>query len=96
MTGTGRTWSDAEAAAQHDLAHRSTDWHDDSVHTAAAYLAAGPAAPGSPYGPDELYDYAAFQRAARVALATGREDWHEWSTAHQHEFAVRRSDTPSG
>jgi hypothetical protein len=82
---------DAEVQARHWLAHRTTDWHDnDSVHGAAAYLQAGPRCTDDRYGPDALYRYAAWQRAARAATEAGREDSHEWASAHAKEFAIPR------
>lgn len=62
-------WDDAEAQTRFDLVRRTTDWYDDeSVHRAAAYLSKrGTARGDSQYGPDELYRYAAWQRAARAA-----------------------------
>jgi hypothetical protein len=69
----------------------STDWHDDgSVQEAAAYLDRGPTVAGDGYGPDELYRYAAWQRAARSAMDAGRDDWHEWASQHEAEFTVSR------
>jgi hypothetical protein len=85
-------WDEAEAHARHDLAHRSTDWHDDdSVHEAAAYLQHGPRLADGRHGPDELYRYAAWQRAARAATEDGRDDWHEWASVHAKEFAIARA-----
>jgi hypothetical protein len=85
------SWEQAEASARHSLAQLSTDWHDDgSVQQAAAYLDHGRTVPGDPYGPDELYRYASWQRAARAAMDAGRDDWHEWATAHETEFTVPR------
>lgn len=85
-------WDEAEAQVRHDLAHRSTDWHDDdSVHEAAAYLHHGPTLADDRCGPDALYRYAAWQRAARAAMDAGRDDWHEWASAHEKEFAIPRT-----
>ncbi|MEV8504518.1 hypothetical protein AB0368_06755 [Actinoplanes sp. NPDC051475] len=47
------------------------------------------------YGPDELYHYAAWQRAARAAMNAGRDDWHEWAWEHHAQFAVARPAEPS-
>lgn len=89
-------WEEAEASARHDLARHSTDWHDDaSVQEAAAFLDAGQRFDDSRYGSEEIYSYAAFQRAARVAMDAGREDWHEWAMAHRAEFAVPRPADPA-
>jgi hypothetical protein len=83
-------WSEAEAEARSSLAQQSTDWHDDaSVHAAAAYLDSGPRGDDR-YGSDELYRYAAWQRAAKAATDEGRPDWHEWASAHRQEFAIPR------
>lgn len=85
-------WAEAEASARNDLAHRSTNWHDDaSVQDAAAYLARGPRGDDRAR-PEDLYDYAAWQRAAKAAADEGCPDWHEWASAHQREFAVPRPD----
>jgi hypothetical protein len=90
-------WDEAEAQVRHDLAQRSTDWHDDdSVHEAAAYLECGPSRADDRCGPDELYRYAAWQRAARRAMQAGREDWHEWASAHEREFAIPRRTGKTG
>lgn len=86
-------WAAAEACTRSALAHRTTDWHDDaSVHAAAAYLDRGPRG-GDQDAADELYRYAAWQRAAHAAIEAGRTDWHAWASAHQREFAVRRPET---
>lgn len=85
-------WAEAEADARATFAHQSTDWHDDaSVHAAADYLERGPHGHDR-YASDELYRYAAWQRAARAARNEDRPDWHEWASAHQDEFAVPRPD----
>jgi hypothetical protein len=85
------SWEQVEAYARHSLARLSTDWHDNaSVQEAAAYLDRGPTATGDEYGPDELYRYAAWQRAARAAMDAGRDDWHEWASQHRAEFTVPR------
>jgi hypothetical protein len=82
-------WETAVADTRYDLAQRTTDFHDDaSVHEAAAYLAAAPPASDGSRGPDELYDHARWQRAAKTAIDAGRDDWHEWATAHRAEFAI--------
>ena len=93
LSGFGATsWAQAEADTRNNLAHRSTDWNDDSsVHEAAAYVARGPRGDGLA-GPEQLYDYAAWQRAAKAAMDEGRPDWHEWASAHQREFVVPRPD----
>jgi hypothetical protein len=83
------TWEQVEAQARYDLAQRSTDWHDDtSVHEAAAYLRKVRSGPDSWSGPDELYRYAAWQRAARAAMNAGRDDWHDWASEHQAQFTI--------
>ncbi len=91
-------WEEAEAGARYDLAHRSTDWHDDaSVHEAAVFLEGGERFDDGRFGPDEIYKYAAFQRAAKVAMAAGRgDDWHDWATEHRAEFAVPPQDDAPG
>ncbi|MGX6608006.1 hypothetical protein ACWKSP_38690 [Micromonosporaceae bacterium Da 78-11] len=90
-------WEEAEAAARHDLAHRSTDWHDDaSVHEAAAFLEGGERFDCGRFGPDEIYKYAVFQRAAKVAIDAGHDDLHEWATEHRAEFAVPPQDDAPG
>jgi hypothetical protein len=82
-------WETAVADARYDLAQRTTDFHDDtSVHEAADYLAAAPPAPDGTRGPDEHYDYACWQRAAKTAIDAGRDDWHEWATEHRTEFTI--------
>jgi hypothetical protein len=84
-------WEQAERYARYNLAQMSTDWHDDaSVQQAAAFLDRDRITPGDPLGPDELYGYAAWQRAARAAMDAGRDDWHEWATTHRAEFDVPR------
>jgi hypothetical protein len=89
-------WDEAQAQARSSLAHGSTDWHDDhSVQEAAAYLDARPTPAGSPYGSNELYRYAAWQRAAQAAMQAGRDDWHDWASSHAKEFAVPRVDGSS-
>lgn len=86
--GAADSWEEAEARARYNLAQRTTDWHDDtSVHEAAAYLNARQV-PDDWSGPDELYRYAAWQRAARSAMDAGREDWHEWASAHRTQFTI--------
>jgi hypothetical protein len=88
---TAGSWEQAQSHARYCLAQRSTDWFDDSsVHEAAAYLNAKQA-PDGWSGPDELYRYAAWQRAMRAALDAGREDWHEWASEHWAQFAVPRA-----
>jgi hypothetical protein len=90
------SWAEAEADTRTSLAHQSTDWHDDaSVQDAAAYLDRGPRGDGRA-GPEELYDYAAWQRAAKAATDDGRPDWHEWASAHRREFAVPRRTNETG
>ncbi|EWM19620.1 hypothetical protein [Kutzneria sp. 744] len=82
---------DAEAHARNSLAHRTTDWHDDSsVYGAAVYLEFGPRCATTHRGPDELYHRAAWERAAIAALNAGREDWQRWASQHHKEFAIRR------
>jgi hypothetical protein len=91
------SWQEAEARARYVLARRSTDWHDDnSVHEAAAYIEDGPRFVGDRFGPAEIYRYASWQRAARVAMDAGRDDWHEWATKHVAEFTVPRPAEPAG
>lgn len=90
-------WDEAEACARHDLVHRCTDWHDDdSVHEAAASLHRSAQLADGRYGPDELYRYAGWQRAARAAIKAGREDWHEWATEHARSFMIPRVAEPAG
>ncbi|RSM47984.1 hypothetical protein DMB66_47190 [Actinoplanes sp. ATCC 53533] len=85
------SWEQVEARARCNLAQRSTDWFDDSsVHEAAAYLTVSPG-PDDWSGPDALYRYAAWQRAAQAAMAAGRDNWHEWATEHWAQFAVARA-----
>ncbi|MEV0732420.1 hypothetical protein [Polymorphospora sp. NPDC050346] len=92
-SGSAASWEEAEAHARHNLAHISTDWHDDtSVQEAAAYLEGGDRFEYGQYGPDELYGYAAWQRAAKAAMDAGRHGWHQWASDHQAEFAVARPD----
>jgi hypothetical protein len=82
-------WETAVADTRYALAQRTTDFHNDnSVHEAAAYLAAAPSAPDGSRGPDELYDHARWQRAAKTAIDASRDDWHEWATAHRTEFTI--------
>lgn len=91
------SWAEAEAEARHSLARQSTDWHDDaSVHGAAAYLDHYGCGGDDRYGSDELYRYASWQRAAKAAMDAGREDWHEWASAHAKEFAVPRPAETAG
>ena len=86
------SWNEAEGQVRYDLAQRSTDWHDDdSVHEAADFLNQAPNRTDDRCGPDALYRYAAWQRAARAAMHAGRDDWHEWASAHEKEFAIPRT-----
>lgn len=92
--GGGESWDEAQASARYHLASRTTDYHnDDSVHEAAAYLAVNPQQPDRfgvrRYTAEELYEYAAWQRAARAAKDQGA-DVHRWATEHAREFAVPR------
>lgn len=88
-------WEAAEARVRYDLVHRSTDWHDDdSVHASAAYIESGPSPSHDGFGVRELYRYAGWQRAARAAKDSGREDWHEWASQHEAEFTVRPATEP--
>lgn len=90
------SWEQVEARARYDLAQRSTDWFDDSsVHAAAAYLKSRPGPDGWSAGPNDLYRYAAWQRAARAAITGGRDDWHEWASEHWRQFAIP-SPSPAG
>lgn len=85
-------WDEAVADARYNLAQRTTEWLDDaSVHEAATYVG-HPDTIGDRYGADELYRYAAWQRAARCAIVDGRSDWHEWATMHATEYAVSRPE----
>jgi hypothetical protein len=95
LTGfTAADWDEAEAEARASLAWATTDWHDDaSVHDAAAYLDGGPRSDDR-YGSAELYRYAAWKRAAKVAIESGEEDFHTWASTHREEFAVPRPATP--
>jgi len=82
------SWEQVEARARYNLAQRSTDWHDDtSVHEAAAYLNARPG-PDDWSGPEDLYRYAAWQRAAQAAMDAGRDDWHGWAGDHWRQFTI--------
>jgi hypothetical protein len=93
-SGSADTWEQAEAQARYGLAQRTTDWHDDgSVHEAAAYLAQGPKIEFDRHGPSELYHYAAWQRAAKAALAADRDDWHEWAHEHYADFTITQPET---
>jgi hypothetical protein len=88
-SGGGGSWEAAEAHARHNLAQASTDWHnDDSVREAAAYLEGGQRFGHGEYGPDEFLRYAAWQRAAKAAMAAGRDDWHEWAHQHRNEYTI--------
>jgi hypothetical protein len=72
---------------RNDLAHRTTDWHDnESVHAGAAFVA-GRDRFGNEQR-DEFYRYAAWQRAARHAMDNGITDWHGWASDHTAEFAL--------
>jgi hypothetical protein len=80
---------EAIAWAKYSLAQRAADWFDDdSVHDAADYLVGNTHGEYSLGGPDELYGYAAWQRAARAAIDAGSADYHGWATEHAREFAV--------
>jgi hypothetical protein len=93
-SSTAADWDEAEAEARRDLAHRTTDWHDNaSVHAAAAYLDQGPRS-SDRYRSHELYRYAAWQRAAKVAIESGEKDFHTWASTHREKFAVPRPATP--
>jgi hypothetical protein len=88
--------AEAEAYARYELAQNATDWHDDaSVQGAAAYVAGlGQSAYGLS-GSDEIYRYAAWQRAAKVARDANRDDWHEWASDHASDYAVPRAEPVS-
>lgn len=82
---------EAEAHARQALAFHATDWFDDtSVQDGADYLVGGERYGYGEYGPQQLYDYAAFQRAAKAAMDAGHEDWHDWASRHAAEYAVPR------
>lgn len=85
---------EAEAYARYQLAQGdATDWHNDaSVQGAAAYLTGGEQYGYGQYGPEEIYRYAAWQRAAKVAMDAKRDDWHEWATHNASEYAVPRPE----
>lgn len=86
-------WEEAKADARCTIAHATTDWHDDdSVHEAARFLEGGERFDSGQYGPDELYRYAAWQRAAKHASDEGMPDLHEWATRHRNEFRVPRPE----
>ena len=69
------------------------DWHDDSsVHEAAAYIGRRRAPTDGWCGSDDLYEYAAWQRAAQTAINDGRDDWHDWAGRHATEFAITRPE----
>ena len=83
------SWDVAEAQARRDLAHQSTDWHDDaSVHAAAVYLAPNRKVAEGRYGPEALYTYTAWQRAAHNAHTRGLADWAQWADDHQADFTI--------
>lgn len=89
----GASWDEAVASAQYDLAHRTTDWHDDdSVEEALDFVEDSKKVRPGYYGPAELREYARWQRAAKAAMDAGRADWHEWASVHWRdvEFAVPR------
>lgn len=89
----GKSWDEVLQSARHHLAHRSTDWHDDtSVQYGAAFLDAGQPRGQRRYGPEDFYEYASWQRAAKAAIEAGRADYHSWAGRHEHdpEFAVPR------
>ncbi len=89
----GTSWEEAVVSARYGLAQRTTDWHDNaSVQEAAAFVDGGQRFRQGNYGPDELYDYASWQRAAKAAMAAERSDWHEWAGTHRRdpEFTVPR------
>jgi hypothetical protein len=82
-------WDQAVDATRSSLAHLSTDWHDDgSVHAGAAFLAKN-----KTRGARDLFEYAAWQRAAKAAMDAGEDDWHRWATDHASEFAVPATGT---
>ncbi|WP_043738367.1 hypothetical protein [Nocardia asiatica] len=84
-------WDEAEAHTRHTLAHLSTDWHDDtSVHNAAAYVTGDWRVRDGEFGAERLYSYAAWQRAAKAAIDSGRSDWHQWATEHAAQYAIPR------
>lgn len=83
-------WNEVLASARYDLVQMSTDWHNDaSVHAAAEYLSSNRNCPSRP-GPDEVYRYASWQRAANAAKDAGRDDLHQWASDHSSEFPVPR------
>lgn len=91
----GGSWDEVVAVARYHLAGRTADWFDDtSVQEAAAFVADGRRFRNGQYGPDELYQYAAWQRAAKAAMDAGRDDWHEWAThnANDPQFTVPRPE----
>lgn len=93
MIGTFTGWDQVTAEARYHLVHLATDWHDDaSVHAGAAFIAGGERYGHGQYGPEELYRYAAWQRAARAAMDAKRDDWHQWASEHEREFVVPRPD----
>lgn len=90
--GGAKDWDDAEAQARNDLAHRTTDWHDDaSVHAAAEYVTGWNRFDQK--RADALYEYAAWQRAAKHAIDQGMgDDFHPWAGEHWREFALTRPE----
>ncbi len=78
---------DREARMRYDLAQRTTDQLDDvSVRGGWEFI---PASASDSWGTslrDEFLRMAGWQRAARAAMDAGREDWHEWASAHTAEF----------
>ncbi len=84
----------ADAAARRTLAHLATDWHNDaSVHAGAAFLEGCAGVEYGQYGPDEFYQYAAWQRAAKAALDSDNpecSDCHRWASDNWHSFEVPR------
>ncbi len=85
-------WDDAEAHARHDLAHRSTDWHDEvSAHRSRRLSPPWPTTRRRPERAGRAVPLCGrWQRAARAATEAGSENVHEWASAHEHEFAIPR------
>jgi hypothetical protein len=86
---TADSWEQMEARARYNLAQLFTD--DSNVHEAVAYLKSTPRPDDWSGGPDDFYRCAAWQRAARAAMAAGRDDWHEWASEHWAQFALARA-----
>ena len=86
-TGRGGSRVSVEAAERFSLAQRVTDWQsDESVRAGAVFCLPDDATELQTRGPSEFLRYAGWQRAAAVAMAEQRADWHEWASAHVDEY----------